>query len=53
MVIKNFIAFSAGKIKPTAKALSLIKGFEITEDGEIELISHFITRLLDVIKRIC
>lgn len=37
-----------GKIKPTAQALSLIKGFDIAEGGGIELISHIITKHLSV-----
>lgn len=37
-----------GKIKPTATALSLIKGFDIAEGGGIELISHIITRHLKI-----
>lgn len=37
-----------GKIKPTAVALSLIKGFDVAEGGGIELISHIITRHLQI-----
>lgn len=37
-----------GKIKPSAVALSLIKGFDVAEGGGIELISHIITRHLQV-----
>lgn len=37
-----------GKIKPTAVALSLIKGFDIAEGGGIELISHIITKHLKI-----
>jgi len=37
-----------GKIKSTAVALSLIKGFDIAEGGGIELISHIITRNLSI-----
>lgn len=37
-----------GKIKPTAIALSLIKGFDIAEGGGIDLISHIISRHLKV-----
>lgn len=37
-----------GKIKPTAVALSLIKGFDIAEGGGIDLISHIITRHLKI-----
>jgi glycerol-3-phosphate dehydrogenase (NAD+) len=42
------VLFIAGKIKPTAMALSLIKGFEIAEGGGIELISQVISRHLNV-----
>ena len=38
----------AGVIKPTSMALSLTKGFEIAEDGRIELISQVIRRHLNV-----
>lgn len=37
-----------GKIKPTAVALSLIKGFDVAEGGGIELISHIITKHLQI-----
>jgi glycerol-3-phosphate dehydrogenase (NAD+) len=37
-----------GKIKPTAAALSLTKGFELTEDGNIDLFSQIITRILKI-----
>ncbi|GLH03128.1 Glycerol-3-phosphate dehydrogenase [NAD(+)], partial [Gryllus bimaculatus] len=37
-----------GKIKPTAHALSLIKGFHAPQDGEIELVSHVISRILSI-----
>lgn len=37
-----------GKIKPTAVALSLIKGFDIAEGGGIALISHIITKHLQI-----
>ncbi|KAL7016173.1 hypothetical protein ACKWTF_009952 [Chironomus riparius] len=38
----------AGLIKPTSMALSLTKGFEIAEDGRIELISQVIRRHLNI-----
>lgn len=37
-----------GKIKPTATALSLIKGFDIAEGGGVALISHLITKHLQI-----
>jgi len=37
-----------GKIKSSAVALSLIKGFDIAEGGGIELISHIITKHLQI-----
>ncbi|XP_013778013.1 glycerol-3-phosphate dehydrogenase [NAD(+)], cytoplasmic-like [Limulus polyphemus] len=37
-----------GKIKPTAIGLSLIKGFDITPGGGIELISNVINKLLNI-----
>lgn len=37
-----------GKIKPNAIAISLIKGFDKAEGGGIDLISHIITRHLNV-----
>lgn len=37
-----------GKIKKTAIGLSLIKGFDVAEGGGIELISHIITRHLQI-----
>lgn len=37
-----------GKIKPTAIGLSLIKGFDVAEGGGIELISHIITKHLNI-----
>lgn len=46
--IKNLGAALLGKIKPTAVALSLIKGFDVAEGGGIELISHIITRHLKI-----
>lgn len=46
--IRNLCATLLGKIKPTAVALSLIKGFDIAEGGGIDLISHIITRHLKV-----
>lgn len=39
---------AVGKIKPSAIGLSLIKGFDIAEGGGIELISHLITKHLNV-----
>lgn len=46
--VRGLCATMLGKIKPTAIALSLIKGFDIAEGGGIELISHIITRHLKV-----
>lgn len=37
-----------GKVKPTAHAVSVIKGFERSDDGQIQLISHLIMRQLKV-----
>lgn len=37
-----------GKIKKTAVGLSLIKGFDVAEGGGIELISHIITKHLEI-----
>jgi hypothetical protein len=37
-----------GKIKPSAIGLSLIKGFDVAEGGGIALISHIITKHLNV-----
>lgn len=46
--IKGTCSPLIGKIKPGAIGLSLIKGFDIAEGGGIELISHIITRLLNI-----
>lgn len=46
--VRGLCATMLGKIKPTAVALSLIKGFDIAEGGGIDLISHIITRHLKV-----
>ncbi|KAL5288222.1 GPD1.2 family protein [Megaselia abdita] len=46
--VKNFCASLLGKIKPTAQAISLIKGFDKAEGGGIDLISHIITRHLKI-----
>ncbi|CAD7077555.1 unnamed protein product [Hermetia illucens] len=46
--IRNFCSSLLGKIKPTAVAISLIKGFDIAEGGGIDLISHIITRHLKI-----
>ncbi|XP_055923688.1 glycerol-3-phosphate dehydrogenase [NAD(+)], cytoplasmic isoform X2 [Eupeodes corollae] len=46
--IRNFCASLLGKIKPTAVAISLIKGFDKAEGGGIDLISHIITRHLKI-----
>lgn len=50
VVPHQFINFSAlvGKIKPTAVGLSLIKGFKDAEGGGIELISHVISKNLNI-----
>lgn len=47
--VRGLCATLLGKIKPTAVALSLIKGFDIAEGGGIDLISHIITRHLKVL----
>uniref|UniRef100_A0A6M2DUY8 Glycerol-3-phosphate dehydrogenase [NAD(+)] n=1 Tax=Xenopsylla cheopis TaxID=163159 RepID=A0A6M2DUY8_XENCH len=46
--VRSLCATLLGKIKPTAVALSLIKGFDQAEGGGIDLISHIITRHLKV-----
>nr|WIM01449.1 glycerol-3-phosphate dehydrogenase [Limnephilus lunatus] len=46
--IRNLCSTLLGKIKPTAAALSLIKGFDVAEGGGIDLISHIITRNLKI-----
>lgn len=46
--IRTLCSTLLGKIKPTAAALSLIKGFDIAEGGGIDLISHIITRCLKI-----
>uniref|UniRef100_A0A0K8TP17 Glycerol-3-phosphate dehydrogenase [NAD(+)] n=1 Tax=Tabanus bromius TaxID=304241 RepID=A0A0K8TP17_TABBR len=46
--IRNFCGSLLGKIKPTATAISLIKGFDVAEGGGIDLISHIITRHLKI-----
>lgn len=46
--IKNLAKLMLGNIKPHAVALSLIKGFDVAEGGGIELISHIITRNLQI-----
>ncbi|KAG5672269.1 hypothetical protein PVAND_002409 [Polypedilum vanderplanki] len=46
--VKNVGNQLAGKIKNTAIALSLIKGFDIAEGGGIELISNVITKHLQI-----
>jgi len=46
--IKNTCAPLIGKTKPGAIGLSLIKGFDVAEGGGIDLISHIITRLLNI-----
>ncbi|XP_060524604.1 glycerol-3-phosphate dehydrogenase [NAD(+)], cytoplasmic isoform X2 [Cylas formicarius] len=46
--IRTLCSTLLGKIKPTAIALSLIKGFDRAEGGGIDLISHIITRLLKI-----
>ncbi|XP_017780865.1 PREDICTED: glycerol-3-phosphate dehydrogenase [NAD(+)], cytoplasmic isoform X2 [Nicrophorus vespilloides] len=46
--IRTLCSTLLGKIKPTAIALSLIKGFDQKEGGGIELISHIITRTLKI-----
>jgi glycerol-3-phosphate dehydrogenase (NAD+) len=46
--IRTLCSTLLGKIKPTAIALSLIKGFDRAEGGGIDLISHIITRHLRI-----
>uniref|UniRef100_A0AAU8HQE0 Glycerol-3-phosphate dehydrogenase [NAD(+)] n=1 Tax=Glenea cantor TaxID=983541 RepID=A0AAU8HQE0_9CUCU len=46
--IRTLCSTLLGKIKPTAIALSLIKGFDRAEGGGIDLISHIITRHLKI-----
>uniref|UniRef100_J3JZC8 Glycerol-3-phosphate dehydrogenase [NAD(+)] n=1 Tax=Dendroctonus ponderosae TaxID=77166 RepID=J3JZC8_DENPD len=46
--IRTLCATLLGKIKSTAIALSLIKGFDRAEGGGIDLISHIITRHLKI-----
>lgn len=41
-----------GKVKPTAHAVSLIKGFERGDDGQFILISQIIMRQLKVLLRL-
>ncbi|XP_021950905.1 glycerol-3-phosphate dehydrogenase [NAD(+)], cytoplasmic isoform X2 [Folsomia candida] len=46
--IKKTCAPLVGKMRPGAFGLSLIKGFDVAPEGGIELISHIITRFLDI-----
>ncbi|KAJ3666748.1 hypothetical protein Zmor_002180 [Zophobas morio] len=46
--IRTICSTLLGKIKPTAIALSLIKGFDRADGGGIDLISHIITRHLRI-----
>ncbi|CAG9133103.1 unnamed protein product [Plutella xylostella] len=46
--VRKICSSLLGQIKPTAAALSLIKGFDIAEGGGIDLISHIITRHLKI-----
>ncbi|XP_041971333.1 glycerol-3-phosphate dehydrogenase [NAD(+)], cytoplasmic isoform X2 [Aricia agestis] len=46
--VRKICSTLLGQIKPTASALSLIKGFDIAEGGGIDLISHIITRCLKI-----
>lgn len=46
--IRNFCGSLLGKIKTSANAISLIKGFDVAEGGGIDLISHIITRHLKI-----
>ncbi|KAL1500934.1 hypothetical protein ABEB36_006350 [Hypothenemus hampei] len=46
--IRTLCSTLLGKIKSTAIALSLIKGFDRAEGGGIDLISHIITRNLKI-----
>ncbi|KAM0728200.1 Glycerol-3-phosphate dehydrogenase [NAD(+)], cytoplasmic [Formica fusca] len=46
--IRRICSTLRGKIKPTAVGLSLIKGFDKKDGGGIELISHIISRQLQI-----
>ncbi|KAL6424235.1 hypothetical protein ACFW04_009817 [Cataglyphis niger] len=46
--IRRICSTLRGKIKPTAIGLSLIKGFDKKEGGGIELISHIISKQLQI-----
>ncbi|XP_075230538.1 glycerol-3-phosphate dehydrogenase 1 [Lycorma delicatula] len=46
--IRTICSALFGKIKPTAVGLSLIKGFDKAEGGGIDLISHIISRHLNI-----
>ncbi|CAL1678379.1 unnamed protein product [Lasius platythorax] len=46
--IRRICSTLQGKIKPTAVGLSLIKGFDKKDGGGIELISHIISRQLQI-----
>ncbi|KYQ47632.1 Glycerol-3-phosphate dehydrogenase [NAD+], cytoplasmic, partial [Trachymyrmex zeteki] len=46
--IQRICSTLQGKIKPTAVGLSLIKGFDKKEGGGIELISHIISKQLQI-----
>ncbi|XP_025994576.1 glycerol-3-phosphate dehydrogenase [NAD(+)], cytoplasmic isoform X3 [Solenopsis invicta] len=46
--IQRICSSLQGKIKPTAVGLSLIKGFDKKEGGGVELISHIISRQLQI-----
>ncbi|XP_055679065.1 glycerol-3-phosphate dehydrogenase [NAD(+)], cytoplasmic isoform X1 [Lutzomyia longipalpis] len=46
--IRGLAAQMLGKIKTTAVGLSLIKGFDVAEGGGIALISHIVTKHLNI-----
>ncbi|XP_014245716.1 glycerol-3-phosphate dehydrogenase [NAD(+)], cytoplasmic [Cimex lectularius] len=46
--VKTICTCLSGLVKPTTIAISLIKGFEKTESGSIELISHLIHDMLKI-----
>lgn len=47
-IIKAVCSSLVGKLKPTAIAISLIKGFVKSERGGIELVSHVISKSLNI-----
>lgn len=47
-IIRTVCSNLVGKLKPSAVAISLIKGIAKSEDGGIELVSHIISKSLDI-----